>query len=106
MIQILTQRATALQAPLLIGCDVRNMTRETKEILSNKEVIAVNQGILNTLILLTIIYSSVFIKEMDLVQSNFPAFTAFSRSGPLDKDQTTHIPCLFFKSDLTSSKYI
>jgi len=33
-----------LQAPLLIGCDVRNMTAETLEILSNKEIIAVNQG--------------------------------------------------------------
>jgi hypothetical protein len=34
-----------VQAPLLIGCDVRNMTAETFEILSNKEVIAVNQGL-------------------------------------------------------------
>lgn len=33
------------QAPLLIGCDVRNMTSETLEILGNKEVIQVNQGI-------------------------------------------------------------
>ncbi|KAL5991277.1 Alpha-galactosidase 3 [Asimina triloba] len=32
-----------MKAPLLIGCDVRNMTQETMEILSNKEVIAVNQ---------------------------------------------------------------
>ncbi|KAF3433286.1 hypothetical protein FNV43_RR24388 [Rhamnella rubrinervis] len=32
-----------MKAPLLIGCDVRNMTTETSEILSNKEVIAVNQ---------------------------------------------------------------
>ncbi|CAN0913161.1 Alpha-galactosidase 3 [Linum grandiflorum] len=32
-----------MKAPLLIGCDVRNMTAETKEILSNAEVIAVNQ---------------------------------------------------------------
>lgn len=32
-----------MKAPLLIGCDVRNMTTETFEILSNKEVIAVNQ---------------------------------------------------------------
>ncbi|XP_072976214.1 alpha-galactosidase 3-like [Typha angustifolia] len=32
-----------MKAPLLIGCDVRNMTAETMEILSNKEVIAVNQ---------------------------------------------------------------
>jgi alpha-galactosidase len=31
------------KAPLLLGCDVRNMTKETKEIVSNKEVIAVNQ---------------------------------------------------------------
>ncbi|KAI5405250.1 Alpha-galactosidase 3 [Lathyrus oleraceus] len=31
------------KAPLLIGCDVRNMTAETLEILSNKEVIAINQ---------------------------------------------------------------
>uniref|UniRef100_J3MP50 Alpha-galactosidase n=1 Tax=Oryza brachyantha TaxID=4533 RepID=J3MP50_ORYBR len=32
-----------MKAPLLIGCDVRNMTKETTEILSNKEVIQVNQ---------------------------------------------------------------
>ncbi|XP_043815131.1 alpha-galactosidase isoform X2 [Manihot esculenta] len=31
------------KAPLLIGCDVRSMSNETYEILSNKEVIAVNQ---------------------------------------------------------------
>ncbi|XP_027361750.1 alpha-galactosidase 3 isoform X2 [Abrus precatorius] len=31
------------KAPLLIGCDVRNLTPETLEILSNKEVIAINQ---------------------------------------------------------------
>lgn len=31
------------KAPLLIGCDVRNMSKETMEILGNKEVIAVNQ---------------------------------------------------------------
>ncbi|XP_047957090.1 alpha-galactosidase 3-like [Salvia hispanica] len=32
-----------MKAPLLIGCDVRNITSETLEILSNEEVIAVNQ---------------------------------------------------------------
>ncbi|KAL0401100.1 UNVERIFIED_CONTAM: Alpha-galactosidase 3 [Sesamum latifolium] len=32
-----------MKAPLLIGCDVRNMTQETFEIISNEEVIAVNQ---------------------------------------------------------------
>lgn len=32
-----------MKAPLLIGCDVRNMTAETIEILTNKEIIAVNQ---------------------------------------------------------------
>ncbi|KAL3524050.1 hypothetical protein ACH5RR_016884 [Cinchona calisaya] len=32
-----------MKAPLLIGCDVRNMTAETFEILSNAEVIAVDQ---------------------------------------------------------------
>ncbi|XP_072962854.1 alpha-galactosidase 1-like [Typha angustifolia] len=31
------------KAPLLIGCDVRNMSKETFAILSNKDVIAVNQ---------------------------------------------------------------
>uniref|UniRef100_A0A7C9DEV8 Alpha-galactosidase n=1 Tax=Opuntia streptacantha TaxID=393608 RepID=A0A7C9DEV8_OPUST len=31
------------KAPLLIGCDVRNMTKETMEIIANEEVIAVNQ---------------------------------------------------------------
>lgn len=35
-----------MKAPLLIGCDVRNMTAETYEILTNKEVIAVSQDIL------------------------------------------------------------
>lgn len=33
-----------LQAPLIIGCDVRSISRETLEILSNPEVIAINQG--------------------------------------------------------------
>eukprot|EP00252_Welwitschia_mirabilis_P008553 TRINITY_DN2047_c0_g3_i1.p1 TRINITY_DN2047_c0_g3~~TRINITY_DN2047_c0_g3_i1.p1 ORF type:complete len:424 (+),score=56.30 TRINITY_DN2047_c0_g3_i1:324-1595(+) len=32
-----------MKAPLLTGCDVRNMTKETFEIISNEEVIAVNQ---------------------------------------------------------------
>ncbi|KAG6556475.1 hypothetical protein Mapa_002420 [Marchantia paleacea] len=32
-----------MKAPLLIGCDVRNMSAEVLEILSNKEVIDVNQ---------------------------------------------------------------
>ncbi|XP_071934398.1 alpha-galactosidase 3-like isoform X2 [Coffea arabica] len=32
-----------MKAPLLVGCDVRNMMSETFEILSNEEVIAVNQ---------------------------------------------------------------
>ncbi|BAF26853.2 alpha-galactosidase precursor [Oryza sativa Japonica Group] len=31
------------KAPLLIGCDVRSMSQQTKNILSNSEVIAVNQ---------------------------------------------------------------
>jgi hypothetical protein len=35
---------TFKQAPLLIGCDIRSMSKETKEILSNQNVIAVNQG--------------------------------------------------------------
>ncbi|KAG9455189.1 hypothetical protein H6P81_008093 [Aristolochia fimbriata] len=35
-----------MKAPLLIGCDVRNMSVETLEILSNKEVISVNQDVL------------------------------------------------------------
>ncbi|KAG0543077.1 hypothetical protein BDA96_02G158400 [Sorghum bicolor] len=32
-----------MKAPLLIGCDIRSMSNETKEILSNRNVIAVNQ---------------------------------------------------------------
>lgn len=31
------------KAPLLLGCDVRNMTKGTMDIIANKEVIAVNQ---------------------------------------------------------------
>ncbi|KAI4332115.1 hypothetical protein L6164_017051 [Bauhinia variegata] len=31
------------KAPLLLGCDVRNITKETMKIVANKEVIAVNQ---------------------------------------------------------------
>ncbi|CAL9192554.1 unnamed protein product, partial [Musa hybrid cultivar] len=31
------------QAPLIIGCDVRSMTKETLAILGNEEVIAINQ---------------------------------------------------------------
>ncbi|XP_062198842.1 alpha-galactosidase-like [Phragmites australis] len=32
-----------MKAPLLIGCDIRSMSKETKDILSNQNVIAVNQ---------------------------------------------------------------
>ncbi|XP_030551033.1 alpha-galactosidase 1-like [Rhodamnia argentea] len=31
------------KAPLLLGCDIRNLDKDTAEIISNKEVIAVNQ---------------------------------------------------------------
>ncbi len=34
-----------LNSPLMIGCDIRNMTPETKEILLNKAVIAINQDV-------------------------------------------------------------
>lgn len=40
VIQILT---FFLQAPLLIGCDVSSMSKETLGIIGNKEVIGVNQ---------------------------------------------------------------
>ncbi|MQM13836.1 hypothetical protein Taro_046762, partial [Colocasia esculenta] len=40
----ITALAIPVNAPLLIGCDVRNMTTETLKILSNDEVIAVNQA--------------------------------------------------------------
>jgi alpha-galactosidase len=32
-----------MKSPLLIGCDITNMTKDTKDILMNKEVIAINQ---------------------------------------------------------------
>lgn len=32
-----------MKSPLLIGCDVRDMSNATKEILLNKDIIAVNQ---------------------------------------------------------------
>ncbi|XP_047312492.1 alpha-galactosidase 1-like [Impatiens glandulifera] len=35
------------KAPLLLGCDVRNVTKDIMNIIANKEVIAVNQGIYN-----------------------------------------------------------
>eukprot|EP00897_Mesotaenium_endlicherianum_P009092 jgi/Mesen1/8210/ME000442S07489 len=35
-----------MKAPLLIGCDITNMTEDTKTILFNKEIIAVNQDAL------------------------------------------------------------
>ena len=34
-----------MNSPLMIGCDIRHMTDRTKEILTNKEVIAINQDI-------------------------------------------------------------
>lgn len=37
-----------LQAPLLLGCDVGNLTAETMPIIGNEEVIAVNQGIISS----------------------------------------------------------
>lgn len=34
-----------LNSPLMIGCDIRNMTDETKKILMNRDIIAVNQDL-------------------------------------------------------------
>ncbi|KAK7243048.1 hypothetical protein RIF29_37832 [Crotalaria pallida] len=34
-----------MKAPLLIGCVIRNITAETLEILSNNEVISINQAL-------------------------------------------------------------
>ncbi len=34
-----------LQSPLMIGCDIRNMSEETKRILLNKDIIALNQDL-------------------------------------------------------------
>ena len=34
-----------MNSPLMIGCDIRNMTEETRKILTNKDVIALNQDI-------------------------------------------------------------
>ncbi len=34
-----------MNSPLMIGCDVRNMSAATKEILTNKDIIAINQDI-------------------------------------------------------------
>ena len=33
-----------LGSPLMIGCDVRSMTEETKKILGNEELIRINPG--------------------------------------------------------------
>ncbi len=33
-----------MAAPLMITCDVRNMNTETKEILTNKDIIEINQN--------------------------------------------------------------
>jgi len=49
-----------MQAPLLIGCDVRSMSQQTKDILSNWEVIAVNQGMTSLAFLPTPMVACVF----------------------------------------------
>lgn len=38
-------RFVTLPAPLILGCDIRSMDNDTFELVSNKEVIAVNQGL-------------------------------------------------------------
>lgn len=44
-IEMLALICLHIQAPLLLGCDVRNLTKESMQIIGNEEVIAVNQGI-------------------------------------------------------------
>lgn len=48
-----------LKAPLLIGCDLNNVTNSTLEILGNEELIAINQDPLG-------IQADRLKKEMDL----------------------------------------
>lgn len=52
------------QAPLLIGCDVRSMSSETKDILGNSEVIAVNQGIIIYYYLFIISYIYIYVYKL------------------------------------------
>lgn len=61
---------SVLQAPLIIGCDVRNMTTESYEILTNGEVIAVNQG-KNTLVTASFAVHSYFSRLLLALSINF-----------------------------------
>ena len=71
------------QAPLLIGCDVRNMTSETMEILSNKEVIQVNQGIAQNLVFVLL---SIACPHVEIPKQYFSiAISSFSRSLRMTK---------------------
>ena len=66
-----------LNSPLFIGCDIRNMTEETKRILLNKDVIAVNQD--------SAVRKPFFVNRMDWEPNNERKHNEpFYKSYPLD----------------------
>ena len=70
------------QASLLIGCDVRNMTSDTMEILRNKEVIQVNQGIAQNLVFVLL---SIVCRHVETSKAVFFSITSFPRSLHMTK---------------------
>ncbi len=68
------------KAPLLVGCDVTSMTEETREIILNKEVIAVNQDNLGI--------QGVKVSSREVNTTNSNDENAYGEPGPL-----TTVPC-------------
>ena len=78
-------------SPLMIGCDIRNMTPETKELLLNKELIAINQD--------EEARPPMFIKDNHGFRENIICFRHLANNefaigffNPYDKDQTIMLP--------------
>ena len=62
-----------MNSPLIIGCDVRDMTEETKKILMNTEVIALNQDVAGRSFCKIPVYANpdVFILEKPLANGDY-----------------------------------
>lgn len=78
-------------SPLMIGCDIRNMTPETKELLLNKELIAINQD--------EEARPPMFIRDNHGFRENIICFRHLANNefaigffNPYDKDQTIMLP--------------
>ncbi len=79
-----------MSSPLLVGCDMRNMKPETVDLLTNKELIALNQDPLHLQAYVADKIGDVYVMVKD-IEKHFGNTRAIALYNPSDKPQTVDV---------------